>query len=71
MLPNDPFLLFSVINTKLRDYYKNLDELCYDLQIDKTDIINKISSIGYEYDEKLVALIGRISKKVYKLPRQR
>lgn len=53
MLPNDPFLLFSVINTKLRDYYKNLDELCDDLQIDKKDIINKISSIGYEYDEQI------------------
>ncbi len=52
MLPNDPFLLFSVINTKLRDYYKNLDELCYDLQIDKIDIIDKISSIGYEYNEQ-------------------
>ncbi len=53
MLPNDPVLLFSVINTKLRDYYKNLDELCDDLQIDKNDIINKISGIGYEYDEQL------------------
>lgn len=53
MLPNDPVILFSVINTKLRDYYKNLDELCDDLQIDKNDIINKISGIGYEYDEQL------------------
>lgn len=53
MLPNDPFLLFSVINTKLRDYYKNLDELCYDLEIDKNDIIKKINGIGYEYNEDL------------------
>ncbi len=53
MLPNDPVLLYSVINTKLRDYYKNLDELCDDLQINKNDIINKISGIGYEYDEQL------------------
>ena len=50
MLPNDPFLLFSVLNTKLRDYYKNLDDLCYDLQIDKEVIIEKLSDIGYEYD---------------------
>ena len=52
MLPNDPFLLFSVLNTKLRDYYKNLDDLCYDLQIDKQEIIKKISDIGYEYDNE-------------------
>ena len=59
MLPNDPFLLFSVINTKLRDYYKNLDELCCDLQLDKKDIIDKISSIGYEYDEQLNKFIWK------------
>ena len=53
MLPNDPVLLYSVVNTKLRDYYKSLDELCYDLQLDKSDIIKKISSIGYEYDEQI------------------
>ena len=27
-LPKDPMLLLSVINTKLRDYYSNLDLLC-------------------------------------------
>ena len=33
-LPKDPMLLLSVINTKLRDYYPNLDLLCEELQID-------------------------------------
>ena len=27
-LPNDPFILLSVINTKLRDFYPSLAELC-------------------------------------------
>ena len=29
-LPKDPMLLLSVVNTKLRDYYHNLDALCDD-----------------------------------------
>ena len=39
-LPKDNFLLLSVINTKLRDFYSNLDALCEDLNEDKTDIIS-------------------------------
>ena len=52
-LPKDSMMLLSVVNTKLRDYYKNLDELCEDLNEDKSEIINKLSNIGYEYDESL------------------
>ncbi|HJB69908.1 MAG TPA: DUF4250 domain-containing protein, partial [Candidatus Flavonifractor avistercoris] len=31
MLPKDPVILLSVINTKLRDFYPSLDALCDDL----------------------------------------
>ena len=34
-LPNDPLLLMSVVNTKLRDYYADLDALCDDLNVDR------------------------------------
>lgn len=37
MLPKDPMMLMSVVNTKLRDVYPSLDALCDDLDID-TDI---------------------------------
>ena len=50
-LPKDTMLLLSVINTKLRDYYKNLDTLCEDMNVNKADILHKLESIGYEYDE--------------------
>ena len=50
-LPKDPMLLLSVVNTKLRDYYNNLDDLCDDMQVEKTDILNKLKGIDYEYDE--------------------
>lgn len=49
-LPNDPMLLLSVVNTKLRDFYKDLDELCLDMMIDKEALIAKLTDIDYEYD---------------------
>lgn len=51
-LPNDPMICLSVVNTKLRDQYRNLDTLCEDLNIDKLDLIEKLSAIDYEYSPK-------------------
>ena len=34
MIPNDPNILLSVINMKLRDFYSSLDKLCDDLDYD-------------------------------------
>lgn len=52
-LPKDPFILVSWVNLKLRDYYPSLEELCDDLDIEKTSIIEKLSAIGYEYNPKI------------------
>lgn len=52
-IPSDPAILLSYINTQLRDNYKNLDDLCKSLDVSEADIINKLKSIGYSYDEKL------------------
>lgn len=49
-LPQDPFILFSYINTKLRDNYSSLDVLCEDLNIDKDELIKKLKTIGMTYD---------------------
>ena len=49
MLPNDPVILLSVINTKLRDYYSSLDALCEDLNVNKEELEKKLSAIGYVY----------------------
>lgn len=53
MLPNDPVMLLSTINLKLRDFYSSLDSLCKDLDVDKKEIVEKLASIDYHYDEKL------------------
>ena len=52
-LPNDPMMLLSFVNMKLRDFYSSLDELCTDLNVDKDSIIAKLSDIDYEYDKDL------------------
>ena len=52
-LPQDPFILFSYINTKLRDNYASLDMLCEDLDINKEELTKKLASIGMTYDATL------------------
>lgn len=49
-LPQDPIMLFSVINMKLRDSYSSLDELCEDMNVDKDEIISKLAALGFEYN---------------------
>ena len=51
-LPSDPIILLSVINTKLRDYYKSLDALCDDMNIPSATLTEKLKMIDYEYDGK-------------------
>ena len=41
MIPKDPVMLLSYINTQLRDFY------------DQNEVKQKLSMIGYEYDESL------------------
>ena len=51
-IPNDPFILLSYINTKLRDEYPTLQELCSAQDINEADLIEKLNSIGYTYNEE-------------------
>ena len=49
-LPNDPMMLFTFINTKLRDNYSSLDELCDDMHISRSVLEQKLRSAGFEYN---------------------
>jgi hypothetical protein len=49
-LPRDPFMLMSLINMKLRDYYPSLDALCEDMNIEKGVLTTTLGSIGMEYN---------------------
>lgn len=52
-LPNDEFMLLSVINTKLRDCYSSLDDLCDDMNESREEIERRLNSVGFEYNEEL------------------
>ena len=45
MLPRDPVMLLSYVNTQLRDRDASLDALC-----DREETDRALREIGYEYD---------------------
>jgi len=51
-IPEDPTMLYSFVNMKLRDCYASLDELCDDLDVSKEEILDKLKRIGFEYDSE-------------------
>ena len=53
MIPKDPFILLSYVNTQLRDFFDSLDALCTLRGIRKDELIEKMDSIDYHYDDHL------------------
>lgn len=53
MIPNDPVMLLSYINTQLRDNYKDLEDLCDRLDVSQSEIEKKLGNIGYRYNKDL------------------
>jgi hypothetical protein len=51
-IPNDPLMLMSFLNEKLRGRYDSLESLCDDFQLDQEAIIKKLEAIHYTYDPK-------------------
>ena len=52
MIPKDPVILLSYVNTQLRDYFDSLDALCSLRGIRKDSLIATLDNIDYHYDEK-------------------
>lgn len=48
-LPQDPFMLLSMINMKLRDRYSDLEALCEDMDLDRTQLEATLKAAGFEY----------------------
>ena len=52
MIPKDPVMLLSYMNTQLRDNYQSLEALAEGLDIGKDEldeIVGKLEGIGYFY----------------------
>ena len=50
MLPKDPFILLSYVNTMLRDRYASLEEHCEDLELDRGELERRLKEAGAVYD---------------------
>ena len=50
-MPKDSAILLSVVNMKLRDFYKDLDSLCDDLEWDRAEIEERLNKISYTYNK--------------------
>ena len=51
-IPQDSVILLSFVNTKLRDFYESFDEMCSDMELDRSEIESKLALIGYEYKKE-------------------
>ena len=51
-IPNDPNMLLSFVNLKLRDYYSSLEAMCDDLDVSRAELEDKLQSIGYSYQKE-------------------
>lgn len=50
MIPKDPVMLLSFVNTKLRDEYSSLAELCAALDADEAALRDTLAALNYAYD---------------------
>ncbi len=50
MIPKDPMMLLSWLNTQLRDNYGSLTALCEDRGLAAEELCEKMRQIDYEYD---------------------
>lgn len=54
-LPADDFILLSLINTKLRDEYSSLEELCEEEGVSMQEICARLNGLGYAYAPEYAA----------------
>ncbi|MBE5946973.1 MAG: DUF4250 domain-containing protein [Lachnospiraceae bacterium] len=52
-LPQDPIMLLSFLNTRMRDEKLTLEELCKQFQVSQTEIEDKLDKVGYTYNNEL------------------
>ncbi len=50
MLPKDPAMLLSVVNTKLRDEFSSLEEFCAAMNVEETVLRQTLGAVDYQYD---------------------
>lgn len=52
VIPKDPMILLSFVNTKLRDQYPTLDALCEDLNVQRDALEQTLAALDFRYSEE-------------------
>ena len=60
MMPKDPVMLLSYVNTQLRDFYRSLDAFCEDRGLNRKELEDKLNMIDYAYDPAVNSLYKKI-----------
>ncbi len=55
ILPEDHFILLSLINTKLRDEYSSLEDLCEEENLSMQEVCRRLEGLGYRYTPEYAA----------------
>ncbi len=50
-IPQDPIILVSFVNTKLRDHYATLEEFCHSCDVSEDELRTTLALVDYQYDE--------------------
>ena len=54
-VPQDPIILVSFVNTKLRDQFATLEELCQTYELNQAELCQTLDSIDYSLSDTLGA----------------
>lgn len=52
VIPKDPVILYSFLNTKLRDQYSSFSLLCEDMELNEEEILSILKTMDFHYDAK-------------------
>lgn len=58
-LPDDPNMLYSMLNMKLRDFYPSLDALCEDMELDDAELKKCLQEAGFLYVPEQNRIVSR------------
>lgn len=52
-LPQDPIMLYSAVNMKLRDSYSSLEDLCKSEGVEISSLMDALRNAGFEYNPSI------------------
>lgn len=58
-IPGDPAMLFSYLNTKLRDDFPSLAAFCEDNDVEIADLLHRLEENGLGYDPSSNRVVWR------------